>query len=402
MKLSVIMPVYKAERYLNDSVNSIVTQSFKNWELIMVDDGSPDKSGALCDDWAKRDSRIRVFHHENRGVSAARNFALDQAKGDYAILIDSDDWVQPGLFAAIDDRVKKTGADVILLMVKRVFKKEKDKYPLICLDEKMTPAELMKISLCGFVKEPYARICSRRIFERIRFNESLKSAEDLYALPDILKECTSLSFINNKYYFYNKTNGSSLTHKVKGGQSLIYEFKAWKHFFDCCIKCGWDKVDSRLSYYYLAQCLNKAVQLIHDSKSIADEKIIAEAERFVRTYRPEFGIKSNNDILIYEQYYYNYEAARLAWFICGGINGVYKDRILRAMCRFACIQSVMPESDKDGIIWRNIHNLAISVTAHKGEYTLSAGQRITLKALLMNWTFWLRWRGKRILEKNRH
>jgi len=92
-QISIIVPVYKVEDYLQRCIDSILEQTFTNWELILIDDGSPDKSGKICDEYAQRDNRVRVFHKENGGVSAARNEGLIQAKGEWITFIDSDDYV---------------------------------------------------------------------------------------------------------------------------------------------------------------------------------------------------------------------------------------------------------------------------------------------------------------------
>ena len=97
--LSVIVPVYKAERYLNQCIQSIVDQTYRNLEILLVDDGSPDRSGEICDEWAERDCRITVIHKENGGGGLARNVALDAAKGGLIAFLDSDDYIAPEMFA---------------------------------------------------------------------------------------------------------------------------------------------------------------------------------------------------------------------------------------------------------------------------------------------------------------
>ena len=99
--LSVIVPVYKVEAYLDECVESILNQTYTDLELILVDDGSPDRSGEMCDAWAERDSRVRVIHKPNGGVCSARNAGLDAARGEYAAFVDSDDWLDPGMYEAM-------------------------------------------------------------------------------------------------------------------------------------------------------------------------------------------------------------------------------------------------------------------------------------------------------------
>lgn len=92
--VSVIVPVYKAEKYLRKCLDSLLAQTFKDFELLLIDDGSPDKSGAICDEYARRDTRIHVFHKKNGGVSSARNMGLDHAQGEWIAFVDADDWVE--------------------------------------------------------------------------------------------------------------------------------------------------------------------------------------------------------------------------------------------------------------------------------------------------------------------
>lgn len=112
--VSVIMPVYKVEKYVAESITSVLNQTYKDFELILVDDGSPDKSGLICDDFAKKDERIRVIHKENGGLSSARNAGLDIAKGEYVYFIDSDDTVETDLLKEVVSTAQKSNSDVVI------------------------------------------------------------------------------------------------------------------------------------------------------------------------------------------------------------------------------------------------------------------------------------------------
>ena len=100
-KLSIIVPVYKVEQYLHKCIGSILSQTFTDFELILIDDGSPDRSGEICDEYAAKDNRIIVIHQKNRGVSAARNAGLDIAQGEYIGFVDSDDWIEPEMYESM-------------------------------------------------------------------------------------------------------------------------------------------------------------------------------------------------------------------------------------------------------------------------------------------------------------
>ena len=113
-KISIIVPVYKAEKYLNRCVDSILAQTFTDWELLLIDDGSPDRSGEICDEYAKKDSRIRVIHKENGGVSSARQRGQDEACGEYTIHVDPDDWVEPTMLEELYQKAKDDNADMVI------------------------------------------------------------------------------------------------------------------------------------------------------------------------------------------------------------------------------------------------------------------------------------------------
>lgn len=112
--ISIIVPVYNVEAYLRRCVDSILTQTYSNFELILVDDGSTDRSGALCDEYARLDSRVLSFHKKNGGLSSARNAALRIAKGDYFGFVDSDDWIFPTMFERMMNVVEKYAAEVVI------------------------------------------------------------------------------------------------------------------------------------------------------------------------------------------------------------------------------------------------------------------------------------------------
>ena len=118
--LSVIVPVYKVEQYLEKCVDSILGQTFKNIEIILVDDGSPDNSGVICDEYAKKDKRVLVIHQKNGGLSAARNAGLKAASGKYIAFVDSDDWIVPEMYEVLYNYAYKYDLDMVKCLVKEV------------------------------------------------------------------------------------------------------------------------------------------------------------------------------------------------------------------------------------------------------------------------------------------
>ena len=114
MKFSIVIPVYKTKEYLDHCVESVIAQTFRDFEIILVDDGSPDCCGAMCDAWAAKDSRIVVVHQENGGLSAARNAGIRRATGEYIMFLDSDDWwADPYVLENIAQHLNHTDADIL-------------------------------------------------------------------------------------------------------------------------------------------------------------------------------------------------------------------------------------------------------------------------------------------------
>ena len=144
MRFSVIVPVYNAERYLRKCVESVCAQSYSEWELILVDDGSTDGSGILCDELAEGDERICVVHQENRGVVAARKEGIRYAQGDYVFYVDADDWIEPDCLADADTRIRDTGADLVAYSFQYISPSGNGKYKLEPVSEGLYESEEIK------------------------------------------------------------------------------------------------------------------------------------------------------------------------------------------------------------------------------------------------------------------
>lgn len=116
---SVIVPVYNTEKYLRRCVDSILAQTFTDFELLLINDGSSDNSGAICDEYAEKDSRVRVFHKENGGVSSARNLGLDNARGEWITFVDSDDWVESNWLYCFSTKINQIGTEYLIVTYAR-------------------------------------------------------------------------------------------------------------------------------------------------------------------------------------------------------------------------------------------------------------------------------------------
>ena len=112
--VSIIVPIYNVEQYISKCIESILAQTYRDFELILVDDGSPDNCGKICDEYAKQDSRVHVIHQENKGVSAARNAGISLAKGEYIMLVDSDDFITENMLEKMHDCIAESGSDIVI------------------------------------------------------------------------------------------------------------------------------------------------------------------------------------------------------------------------------------------------------------------------------------------------
>ena len=133
ISFSIVIPVYKTKEYLDQCVQSVIAQNYENFEIILVDDGSPDCCGQMCDAWAKKDARIKVIHQENSGLSAARNTGIRQASGDYVMFLDSDDWWNtPDFLGKIVAQLEKTQAQVLSLNYRKIWSSGKEQTYFPC------------------------------------------------------------------------------------------------------------------------------------------------------------------------------------------------------------------------------------------------------------------------------
>ena len=207
--LSIIVPVYKVENYLPKCIDSILAQTFTDFELILVEDGSPDNCPALCDAAAAKDARIRVIHQKNGGLSAARNAGLDAARGAWIGFVDSDDYIAPEMYEALYHAVQSTGADLALCDYAEV-------------DETGAPCHQMHVSLSGveltrqellkkasglMIQLAWNKLYRRAIFAQLRYPEG-KLNEDLFLIPEVCLQIQKAVVVPKVLYYYVQRSGS--------------------------------------------------------------------------------------------------------------------------------------------------------------------------------------------------
>jgi glycosyltransferase involved in cell wall biosynthesis len=208
--ISVIVPVYKVEKYLDKCIESIVNQTYKNLEIILVDDGSPDNCGAICDVWATKDSRIKVIHKENGGLSDARNAGLAVATGDWVAFVDSDDWVAEEMFARLLNAAKNHQADISACNVQFVEEGQLPDAPYVSGETVcLTPKEAIRglIQGGGVRAVAWNKLYKRQLLHGETFPIG-KYHEDEFFTYRILAKAEKIVHIEDKFYFYLQRQGS--------------------------------------------------------------------------------------------------------------------------------------------------------------------------------------------------
>lgn len=219
--ISIIVPIFKVEKYLHRCLDSIKNQTFMDWECILVDDGSPDNSGIICDEYMSKDKRFRVFHQENAGVSAARNKGLDEAKGEWIGFVDSDDWIEPNMYEYLYSDAINTKSDVVICgyvgqnnrRIKSVINSREDATKLL-FDKN------------GFGGFSFLRLVAAELVQDIRFDANVSYMEDNEFFYYIFKKCKKIYWDNEPLYHYERREDSvtaqkGLTKQAKSALNML-------------------------------------------------------------------------------------------------------------------------------------------------------------------------------------
>lgn len=248
--ISVIIPVYKAEKYLNKCIDSVLNQTFKNFELILVDDGSPDNSGAICDEYAKKDSRIKVVHKQNGGSSSARNAGIKVAQGEFINFIDSDDTIPNDSLENLIKVQKENDADFVCGVLESSYSNNAiQKIPFI--NKYFDLHEIIdadsEIFLSKHFRGPCTKLFRRSILqeEHLFFNEDILYGEDTIFVYEYLSKCKKVQCANIVVYNYLR-NEESLSTRA-------FEYFYWYMIKIACAQIGFYnilRVDKKLITCY--------------------------------------------------------------------------------------------------------------------------------------------------------
>lgn len=213
--VSVIVPIYNSDTTIRRCIASILSQTFSSIEVLLIDDGSNDKSGEICDEYAKKDERVKVFHKDHYGVSSARQVGIDQATGIYSIHCDADDWMEPNLIELMYLKAKTFDVDVVICDVSV-------DYQHFSLVEKQTPKSCASERILSELYEPlncslWNKLIRHSLYKKwdITFNKDVEHCEDLYVLLQLYSHDIKTEYLPQALYHYDKcSNFQSLTNRM--------------------------------------------------------------------------------------------------------------------------------------------------------------------------------------------
>ena len=211
-RLSVVIPIYNVEKYLDQCIKSVVNQTYQNLEIILVDDGSPDRCPEICDIWKEKDKRITVIHKQNGGLSDARNHGIQVATGEYIAFVDSDDFIEPDMYEVMIQAADRTGADIAtcgrFLYNEKILEMKHTSPDEILLQ----PVDAIKELLCGGLVEESAwdKIYKKDFFDTVKFPIG-QINEDLPIMPLLFEQAKTIVCTGKPFYYY-RVNENGITH----------------------------------------------------------------------------------------------------------------------------------------------------------------------------------------------
>lgn len=275
--ISIIVPVYKVEKYIDECIKSIINQTYTNLEIILIDDGSPDNCGKICDGYAKNDKRIKVIHQKNMGQSVARNVGLEYAKGDFIGFVDSDDYIKNNMFEVLHNNLVSYSADISICNIIKVKNNKLEKMEnyndITLIKSDKILEELIDGNITNYI---YNKLYKKELWKDIRFPKG-KILEDMDIMYKILEKTEHIVCTNNTEYYYRIRSDSSIANIDKDVTFLLKEVTENRYNYLIC------------KNYKLKEVLNKCkmldiVQYFYNL-SFCKEKELYFGKEFANDYK---------------------------------------------------------------------------------------------------------------------
>lgn len=292
-KVSVIVPVYQAEKFIQKSVLSIINQTFKNIEILLIDDGSMDNSLKICNELGEKDKRIRIMHHENQGVSFTRNKGLKEARGEYILFVDADDYIEETMIEYMLQKAEKEQVEVVICGFDYIYNDRIEKQVPIKNEGKYN-REYIYSEFWDFYKSGLIHNIGNKLYlkktlddNKIFFDETRPVLEDIQFCLDVLKEANNFYVCKGRFYKYiMQENQYSAQKRYRKGFYLSLQ-----ELFEYIHGCGIEKTKEFYLVYMDAILLTLKNELYREEKSIkvileeykkiCDLKYVNEASKYI-------------------------------------------------------------------------------------------------------------------------
>ena len=246
--VSVIVPVFNAGDHLNTCLDSIVTQTYDNLEIIIINDGSTDMSPEVCDHYEKNDSRITVIHKDNRGVSSARNVGLEKARGDYISFVDSDDWLELDAYEHLVECALNHGVDAVIFEYFVDYKDGKTIHKNYNeLNGFMTRSEAIETTISSVNRFACSKLYAKKLIQNIQFNQNIHIGEDTLFSCVALNNADSIYYTAKPLYHYVQSDASAT--RCEFNKNNLTGINSYKQLVDLCNNNYPELVDIAFSAY---------------------------------------------------------------------------------------------------------------------------------------------------------
>lgn len=289
--ISIIVPVFKVEKYLKRCVESIRNQTYPDIEIILVDDGSPDACPQICDQYAQEDTRIKVIHKSNGGLSDARNCGIDAARGKYIGFVDSDDYIHPEMYMQLWKNIKENMADIAVCGVEKVYSDDapvfrQEKGNLKIYDGRQAIENIFDASLYLQSVVSWNKLYKKEIFENVRFPIG-KIHEDEFTTYVLFYKCDKVVYNTGIYYYYYQRTDS-----IMGVRKMVFSsdgLEAYEQMMDFLEKKKESYLLQLAKYRYLCLLKEYAVELRkvgeYKKSEVLEEKYRNEYKKGIKTIK---------------------------------------------------------------------------------------------------------------------
>lgn len=291
--VSVIVPVYNSEKYIKRCIESLICQNYKDIEIILVDDGSIDRSGEICDEYSKKDSRVITIHKKNGGVSSARNVGLKSAKGDFITFCDSDDWVEKDIYEILVNAINESHSEIACCKYITENLNLSNKHLEAKLIDRETAVKLV-INNNEYGGYLWNKMFSRNvIYDKglILFNEDIHILEDQLFVIKAISNCKKVSIIDSRLYHYEQNEGSALNSRMS--EKSISQIMA-RELIYLELKC--QKMSNEVLYLAWSELIKICGLILKKvlfNNIVKDkQKYIKQTKELINKYKADFTIKN--------------------------------------------------------------------------------------------------------------